>query len=173
MKKLVPLVLIGVSLVACSSSDDAAASSSGAPGACNPEGSWEFSAVQASGDSGSACVAIASAATTGSAKSTHVFTKNADGTYTETQPDDPEDKPVKLTLDAANCILSGAEDPTTLDSVQGTDGKATKATLTGTDKYLINGSSLTFTGKGSVKADDAAAKGFPCSLELSATATKK
>lgn len=168
------LAFSGLALIACSSSDDgASSSSSGGLAACAPEGSWEFAPLQGSGDSGTACVALASTATAGATKTTYVFTKNADGSYTQTQPGDATDTPVKLTLDADNCVLSGTEDPVTLDAVQGTDGKTTKATLTGTDKYLFNGNSVTFTGKGAVKADDASVKGFPCNIDLSGTATKK
>ncbi|MFO0741830.1 MAG: hypothetical protein U0270_38395 [Labilithrix sp.] len=162
-----------ITVVACSSSDDAtSASSSGtAASGCNPEGSWEFTAPAYTADG--ACTDTAASVSAGAAKSVHVFTKNSDGTYTESEPADTDDKPTKLTFDAANCTLTGEETPLSVTKLTGTDGKTSPGTLKGTDKYVINGNSMTVTLKATITATDATVKGFPCEVDGTATGTKK
>lgn len=104
----------------------------------------------------------------------HTLTKNADGTFTEAEPADTTDTPVKLTLTESSCTLTGVEPGAKVSSLTGTNGKKSPGTIgDANESVVVNGATATGSLKATITADDATVEGFPCDLTATLNATKK
>lgn len=156
-----------------SSSSGSTTSSSGANSSCNPIGTFAFTKPVYTSGGGKLCDQLAKQVNDSGVDLTYAYTKETDGTYSQSDPTDAKVEVVSMNLDSATCVLKGDHAPIT-GSGKDDDGVKVNFVLKETEIVTFDGDKPSIKGTATLTGDPpGTGKGLPCTITYTTSGTKK